>query len=255
MAEPEESQEYYASMQYDKGGETKEIDFMSEEFESKVKDIFAKPKSNPKKLPATKRTKNAFGLFSFEQLSEIFNVELFGLNERETEKMLEELKDEWNDMSENERIGFLNANQIKYADGGMIEKYNLHFNYNPSNLSNEDAEKIVEKYTKNWNRNNDFDEVSFYVLGLTKSNADMLVKELKMEDVYNVELDKSRYADGGMMAKAGTFDSKVNAIAKKLEGKPVPAPYRKEYGTRYDKEDAREAASRIVGNMRKMYGE
>jgi hypothetical protein len=119
LPEPEESQEYYASMQYDKGGETKEMDFMSEEFESKVKDIFAKPKSTPKKLPATKRTKNAFGLLSFEQLSEIFNVELFGLNERETEKMLEELRDEWNNMSENERIGFLNANGIKYADGGM----------------------------------------------------------------------------------------------------------------------------------------
>ena len=57
------------------------------------------------------------------------------------------------------------------------------------------------------------------------------------------------------MAKGGTFDSKVNAIAKKLEGKPVPAPYRKEYGTRYDKVDAKEAATRIVGNMRKMYGE
>jgi hypothetical protein len=55
--------------------------------------------------------------------------------------------------------------------------------------------------------------------------------------------------------KGGTFDSKVNAIAKKLEGKPVPAPYRKEYGSRYDKEDAKEAATRIVGNMRKLYGE
>jgi hypothetical protein len=72
---------------------------------------------------------------------------------------------------------------------------------------------------------------------------------------YFWEKNNEKYADGGMMAKGGTFDSKVNAIAKKLEGKPVPAPYRKEYGTRYDKEDAREAASRIVGNMRKMYGE
>ena len=61
-----------------------------------------------------------------------------------------------------------------------------------------------------------------------------------------------QYAKGGM---SSTFSDKVNAIAKKLEGKPVPAPYRKEYGTRYDKEDAKEAASRIVGNMRKMYGE
>jgi len=101
MTEPEESQEYYASMQYDKGGE---MDFMSDEFESKVKDIYAKPN--------------------------------------------------------------------KMAKGGEV-----------------------------------------------------------------------------------TFDDKVKAISKKLVGKPVPAPYRKEYGTRYDKEDAKEAASRIVGNMRKMYGE
>ena len=64
-------------------------------------------------------------------------------------------------------------------------------------------------------------------------------------------------ADGGMMAKGGevTFDDKVKAISKKLEGKPVPVPYRKEYGSRYDKEDAQEAARRIVGNMRKLYGE
>jgi len=59
------------------------------------------------------------------------------------------------------------------------------------------------------------------------------------------------------MAKGGevTFDDKVQAISKKLVGKPVPAPYRKEYGSRYDKEDAQIAARRIVGNMRKLYGE
>jgi len=64
-------------------------------------------------------------------------------------------------------------------------------------------------------------------------------------------------ADGGMMAKGGevTFDDKVKAISKKLEGKSVPAQYRKEYGSKYDKEEANEAARRIVGNMRKLYGE
>jgi hypothetical protein len=86
----------------------------------------------------------------------------------------------------------------KMADGGeLTEKYNVSFNYNPSNLKNEDAEKIVSYYTKDWRRNNDFDEVSFYVMRLNKSDADMLVKELKMEDAYNIEVDKSNYADGG----------------------------------------------------------
>ena len=110
----------YSIKKMAKGGK---VDFMSDEFESKVNDIFAKPKSTQKIkiLPSTNRTKNAFGSLSFEQLSEIFNVELFGLNERETEKMLEELRDEWNLMSENERIGFLNANKIKFAHGGMME--------------------------------------------------------------------------------------------------------------------------------------
>ena len=55
------------------------------------------------------------------------------------------------------------------------------------------------------------------------------------------------------MAKGGmTFEGKVERIAKKLEGKPVPKPYRKEYGSKYDKDDAREAAERIVGNMTRM---
>ena len=92
--------------------------------------------------------------------------------------------------------------EFEYANGGEVAKYNVSFNYNPSNLSNEDAEKIAEKYTKDWKHNNDFDEVSFYVLSLSKENSDMLVKELKMEDVYNIEVDKSRYANGGKVEKA-----------------------------------------------------
>ena len=94
--------------------------------------------------------------------------------------------------------------KMDYADGGKLNnKYILSFNYNPSNLSNVDAERIVTKYTKNWKHDNDFDEVSFYVFNLTKEDADMLSKELKMENVYNIELDYSRYANGGMMAMGG----------------------------------------------------
>jgi len=93
--------------------------------------------------------------------------------------------------------------KVKYADGGGVginkERFNLHFNYNPSNLSNEDAEKIVEQYTKDWKHDNDWDNVSFYVFNLTKEKADELKAELKMEDTFNIEIEESRnsFAKGG----------------------------------------------------------
>lgn len=95
----------------------------------------------------------------------------------------------------------------KMAEGGKLDKYNVSFNYNPSNLSNKDAENIVSQYTKNWKHDNDFDDVTFYVMGLSKEDTDMLVKELKMEDVYNIEVDKSNYAKGGMMSNGGSTSS------------------------------------------------
>jgi hypothetical protein len=83
-------------------------------------------------------------------------------------------------------------------DSGMHrERFNLSFNYNPGNISNKEVEKIVEQYTKDWKHDNDFDEVSFYVLNLTKEKAYELRSELKMEDVYNIEITKSRFDHGG----------------------------------------------------------
>ena len=94
----------------------------------------------------------------------------------------------------------------KLEDGGGVDRYVLSFNYNPSIFSNENAEKIVSKYTKDWSHDNDWDEVSFYVQGLTNEKANELKKELEQEDVYNVEIEKGRYtfADGGEI-KVGDF--------------------------------------------------
>jgi hypothetical protein len=100
------------------------------------------------------------------------------------------------------------------ADGGELAKYDVSFNYNPSILSNKDAEKIAKKYTNNWEHDNDWDEVSFYVLGLSKENASKLVKELEMQDVYNIEVDKSTYADGGYMAKGGEVENLEKELRK-----------------------------------------
>jgi len=116
----------------------------------------------------------------------------------------------------------------RMAKGGgfMNEKYNISFNYNPSNLKNEDAEKIVSKYTKNWRRNNDFDEVSFFVMGLNKEQSLELSSELKMEDVYNLEIDKSKYANGGMFDDNGGFMDGVYAKGGKMAKGGKVSPFK-----------------------------
>jgi hypothetical protein len=85
--------------------------------------------------------------------------------------------------------------------GGTEERFNLSFNYNPGNLSNKDAERMVSHYTKDWKHDNDPDEVSFYVNGLNKKKVNDLKEELEMEDTYNIEITKSRYAGGGDTGK------------------------------------------------------
>lgn len=59
--------------------------------------------------------------------------------------------------------------------------------------------------------------------------------------------------DGGKMAMGGkvTFQDKVDAISRRLEGKKVPPRLEKDYGKRYNKAESEMAARRIAGSMRK----
>jgi hypothetical protein len=90
----------------------------------------------------------------------------------------------------------------KFAKGGGVDRYIVTFNYNPGVVKTDYLERLVGKYTNDWNHDNDWDEVSFYVQGLTNEKANDLVMELKGEDVYNVELEKGRYT----YAKGGKID-------------------------------------------------
>ena len=130
--------------------------------------------------------------------------------------------------------------------------FNLSFNYNPSNLSNEDAEKIVKQYTNDWKHNNDFDNVSFYVFNLTKEKADELKRELKMEDTYNIEIEKSQYADGGSVDETLTR-SKIREIIAE-SGKMKIADVVAYFKSRYPKADmkiVREEAKEIIEEAKK----
>ena len=229
MAEPEESQEYYASMQYAKGGETSKDKLIKELQKLQIQ------------LNSSRLSKYKEGDTSEEEMA----------RKRERDSKLARFNEILEILKENDKMakgGLTKIEQKKISSLDETQK---------KNLSNEIDNEIGK-----------VNDIDFYEL----SNGNKVKANSLMKKAYHDARKKAfakfgiKYmAEGGRqdfkmlrgekMAKGGTFDSKVNAIAKKLEGKPVPAPYRKEYGTRYDKEDAKEAASRIVGNMRKMYGE
>ena len=60
------------------------------------------------------------------------------------------------------------------------------------------------------------------------------------------ELVENKYAKGGET----TFQDKVDAISKNLEGKKVAKSVQKDYGKRYSKKEALDSARRIVGSMK-----
>lgn len=99
---------------------------------------------------------------------------------------------------------------------------------------------------------------------LTKQNIidwieSLIGKELSDEERKNIYIyfDKLptpkklevNYPEKKLSVGGATFSEKVNAISNKFKGQPVPAKYRSEYGKRYDADEAKEAAQRIVGSM------
>lgn len=63
----------------------------------------------------------AFGQFDFEQIGMIWGVDLFGLDDEDTENLLDELRGEWRAKSKAEREEILNEYGIdKYANGSTI---------------------------------------------------------------------------------------------------------------------------------------
>jgi hypothetical protein len=64
----------------------------------------------------------------------------------------------------------------------------------------------------------------------------------------------NEFKKGGEIKKKATFNDKVDAISKSLEGKKVKSKYKGKYGATYDRKEAKEAAKNIVGKIRAKYG-
>jgi len=71
----------------------------------------------------------------------------------------------------------------------------------------------------------------------------VIYRGYSIKDVIDVVNEK--LAKGGMT----TFQDKVNAISKRLEGTKVPKRLEKDYGKRYNKEEAIQAGRRIAGSI------
>jgi len=93
-------------------------------------------------------------------------------------------------------------------------------------------------------------DISYIVLknGEKLSNSDII------DGFYRVK----KHEHGGYMAKGGgvgrkTFAQKVKAVEKTLVNKKVKPKYKRKYGKTYDKSEAHEAATNIIGKQKAKY--
>jgi hypothetical protein len=81
----------------------------------------------------------------------------------------------------------------------------------------------------------------------SKPHMKVYLKDLLVEKELSEEEYSEYFAKGGKVKPRVRFRDKVDAIADRLEGRKVPARLKKDYGGRYNREEAEEAGRRIAG--------
>jgi hypothetical protein len=127
----------------------------------------------------------------------------------------------------------------KFAYGGeLYDRYEEALeNFNPMNL---DAYETM--MYKNLTERG-MDKVDALKIIINNVEGDYSQLSPSLAEIAEVEFVEERMAKGGMT----TFQDKVNAISKRLEGTKVPKRLEKDYGKRYNNEESIQAARRIAG--------
>jgi len=161
---------------------------------------------------------------------------------------------------------------VYYPDLGFTEKVNLKMEdvkiveMAKGGDVNFDPKKLIGLDGYNENSRSTFDiieireiskdniKVEFEYSKTMTSEKSFTLQELK--DLYNGNKVNGyrvfiRKEEGGEMKWGGrvTFKEKVAAITESLNGRKVKPKYKKEYGNTYDKKEAKQAATKIVGAM------
>ena len=165
---------------------------------------------------------------------------------------------EWvNDAGRYVELGGMALNQVLrkitgYADGGeVIEKINKKIKEDRGYVDYAEINSLIKnvkeknQYGEGYKEHKNVPIINALYLGekmgLFKEVKDKRKPYKKRGFWLNVE----DFAKGG-----ATFDDKVKAISSSLTGKEVPKRLRKDYGKKYNKKEALEAARRIAGSMR-----
>ena len=129
--------------------------------------------------------------------------------------------------------------KVKKEDGGEMARGGK-----VSSFFSKAKEKYVQAkdYTKKQIKDKK-KQIALEVIDNTKDKVSGNKQKMLLKSVEQIVEDN--YARGG-----ATFDDKVKAISSSLTGKEVPKRLRKDYGKKYNKKEALEAARRIAGSMR-----
>ena len=106
-----------------------------------------------------------------------------------------------------------------------IEAYNIYQKLTPM----QKQEVLQEQFEMD----NDMGSYGDGDINTSKENLDMILQDAK---------NGKQYAKGGKMG----FKGLSAKVAARYNGKSVPAKYRKEYGTTYDKAEAKEVGNKVA---------
>ena len=147
------------------------------------------------------------------------------ISEHTTQSLAERKAKKWSDTAYPNYTEW-RIDAVKFSDGGMTDGGD------------------IEDY-KRWERRYDMLSELY-----EDADADERKKIQKEMDELESKMHKSErgYAKGGKVKKKRVrFVDKVESIADRLEGKKVPKSLKKDYGGRYNREEAEEAGRRIAG--------
>jgi hypothetical protein len=123
------------------------------------------------------------------------------------------------------------------ASGGLLEVY--------KDYAIVDTNGVIEVVSPSGSR---------FIIGLDDSKMSGSRKSIEMtrEQELASAKDYIDWVTKSKMEKGGaTFDDKVKAISKRLEGTKVPTRLKKDYGATYDKKESKQAGKRIAGSILK----
>ena len=139
----------------------------------------------------------------------------------------------------------------QYAKGGYMAKgedyeYKNTFKRFDSNVPvpQDDFKKFVDAWHKQ-KEGDKLDKAKYKVLKRSMGNYLGHKTVQEMEDYVEKTHKGQRMAKGGKIG----FDALAAKVAKRYEGKKVPAKYQKEYGKTYDKQEAAEVGDKVAAKV------